>query len=100
MNLVEVLTPNDDPSVDDNFNNGMEFSKIRSLKLEGNPWHCDCLLFRSLSLLEHHGSHDFHSDDEARCNTPYELSGTLLTDLTAKKVCVAAKHVKAPKIPG
>jgi Leucine rich repeat len=100
LGLIDAVPLNEDGvNVDDTYRDG-EFSKIRSLKLEGNPWHCDCELLRSLNLLVHHGSNDFHSDDEARCHTPYELAGTLLSDLSEKTVCLAAKLTKAPRIPG
>jgi Leucine rich repeat len=100
LGLIETVTLNEDGvSVGDTYTDG-EFSKIRSLKLEGNPWHCDCELLKSLNLLVHHGSNDFHSDDEARCHTPYELAGTLLSDLNEKTVCTLAKMMQSPRIPG
>ena len=78
-----------------------QFKKLRMLKLEGNPWHCDCSIMKSLSLFDHSAKYFIKNtnNDDARCNSPYDLSGKLLYDLPLEYVCVTFANTKAAKIP-
>lgn len=47
-----------------------QFGKLRVLKLEGNPWHCDCNLFKGLSLFDHHAHYFIQSvNNDEVCNS-------------------------------
>lgn len=83
----------------DDENEEVDFPKLRLLKLEHNPWHCDCRLLRTLLELEHHGRKGFYSDDRARCTTPYDLSGILLSDLFQEPLCTMQEMKRTPRIP-
>lgn len=77
------------------------FPKLRSVKLEGNPWHCDCELFEALESIKHILHDEFQaprSASEARCETPYDLAALPLTDLAGKSLC-SSPPKKVPKIP-
>uniref|UniRef100_A0A1Q3FHH6 Putative extracellular matrix protein slit n=1 Tax=Culex tarsalis TaxID=7177 RepID=A0A1Q3FHH6_CULTA len=77
------------------------FPKLRSVKLEGNPWHCDCELYEALESIKHILHDEFqapHSASEARCETPYDLAALPLTDLAGKSLC-SSPPKKVPKIP-
>lgn len=77
------------------------FPKLRSVKLEGNPWHCDCELYKALESIKHILNDEFqdpHSASEARCETPYDLAALPLNDLAGKSLC-SSPPKKVPKIP-
>lgn len=77
------------------------FPKLRSIDLEGNPWHCDCNLYEALESIKHILSDEFqapHSASEARCETPYDLAALPLTELAGKSLC-SSPLKKVPKIP-
>lgn len=77
------------------------FPKLRSVKLEGNPWHCDCALHESIESIKHILEDEFqapHSSSEARCETPYDLAALPLTELGDKSLC-STPPKKVPKIP-
>lgn len=77
-----------------------QFPKLRSLKLEGNSWHCDCELYETLRILEHHGSHQFQSDDDARCRSPVDMAGVPLVDFFMVPHCQELEQMKkAPRMP-
>lgn len=78
-----------------------QFKKLRSLKLAGNPWHCDCSIMKALSLFDHTAKYFIKNtnNDEARCSSPYDLSGKLLYDLPLEYVCVTFSNQKSAKIP-
>lgn len=78
-----------------------QFKKLRMLKLEGNPWHCDCSIMKSLSLFDHTAKYFIKNtnNDNARCSSPYDLSGKLLYDLPLDYVCVTHANQKSAKIP-
>lgn len=77
-----------------------QFPKLRSLKLENNAWNCDCHLFETLRILEHHGSHQFQSDDDARCRNPPGLAGIPLVDFFNVPHCGELEQIKkAPRMP-
>lgn len=78
-----------------------QFPKLRSLKLENNAWNCDCDLYETLRILEHYGSHQFQSDDDARCRSPATMAGVPLVDFFNVPNCKELEQVKkAPRIPG
>lgn len=77
------------------------FPKLRSIKLEGNPWHCDCQLYEALESIKHILHDEFqtpYGTSEARCETPYDLAALPLTDLSGKSLC-SSPPKKVPKIP-
>ncbi|XP_065076491.1 chondroadherin-like isoform X1 [Ochlerotatus camptorhynchus] len=75
------------------------FPKLRSVKLEGNRWHCDCELYETIESIKHILEDEFqHSRSEARCETPYDLAALPLTDLADKSLC-SSPPKKVPKIP-
>nr|XP_029733217.1 platelet glycoprotein V-like isoform X1 [Aedes albopictus] len=79
------------------------FPKLRSVKLEGNPWHCDCELYEIIESIKHilEDDDEFqgpHHSSEARCETPYDLSALPLTELAGKSLC-STPPKKVPKIP-
>lgn len=78
-----------------------QFSKLRVLKLAGNPWNCDCAIMHSLSLFDHNATYFKKSfnQDEARCKTPYDLSSKLLYDLPEEYLCAADGKQRKPRIP-
>ncbi|XP_059611876.1 tsukushi [Phlebotomus argentipes] len=76
-----------------------DFPKLRLLKLEHNRWLCDCRLLSTLLELEHHGRKGFYSDDNAKCDLPYELSGVLLSDLFKQPLCSMDGIKRTPRIP-
>ena len=81
--------------------NNEDFKKLRVLRLEGNPWNCDCSIMRSLSLFDHKAQYFIKSanNDDARCKTPYDLLSKHLYDLPIEYVCATHGKQKAPKIP-
>ncbi|XP_058444242.1 SLIT and NTRK-like protein 6 isoform X2 [Malaya genurostris] len=72
------------------------FPKLRSVQLEGNPWHCDCELYESIQSLQHLLEDEFES--EARCETPNDLTALPLTELDGKSLC-STPPKKVPKMP-
>ncbi|GAB0095146.1 Leucine-rich repeat [Sergentomyia squamirostris] len=91
---LETLSIDITPTDDDD-----DFPKLRLLKLENNPWNCDCRLFSALQEMEHHGRKGFYSDDRARCSAPYDLSGILLDDLFKEPLCQMSEIKRTPRIP-
>lgn len=78
------------------------FQDIRKLKLEGNPWHCDCILLLNLKELNYYDRVQYHYyENEARCATPYHLSGTLLSKLiyNIDNICKKARQAYKPVEP-
>lgn len=67
--------------------------KLRSFRLEGNPWLCDC---EFLMLLEYIGLHQSPHDVPTRCDSPYHLAGVSLSNLNASYVC----RMPQPRIRG
>lgn len=70
------------------------FPKLRALKLENNPWNCNCQLYDTLKILEQYGSHQFHSDDDARCRAPSSWAGIPLVDFFSVPNCNQMENVK------
>lgn len=102
--MGDVVVDIEDKNIPDDYeqDNKKEFTRLRSIELEGNPWHCDCEFYKVLQLWEHHGTNDFYSDDEARCATPYDWAAKLLSDLEFPQMCksLGSSNMKqAPKPP-
>lgn len=69
--------------------------KLRSFRLEGNPWFCDCqflLLLEYVGIQRHPGSEEV----SLRCDDPYHLAGVSLSNLNASYVC----RMPQPRIRG
>lgn len=64
-----------------------KFDHLKVLRLEGNPFHCDCHLYKILYVLEHHVKDVFFSDQSARCHTPYDLVGMILARFDHEAAC-------------
>lgn len=64
-----------------------KFNHIKVLRLDGNPFHCDCRLFKVLFVLEHHVKDVFFTDNSARCATPYDLVGLILARFDQEAAC-------------
>lgn len=65
--------------------------------MEGNPWHCDCILLLNLKELNIYNRVQYnYYENEARCSTPYLLSGKLLSTLINSSVCDKVKGDKPP----
>ncbi|KAF8790878.1 Leucine-rich repeat neuronal protein 1 like protein [Argiope bruennichi] len=70
------------------FNN---MHKIETLKLNGNPWKCDCYLYWLLIWLGEHTSTQLLSPSETHCSTPINLKHHVLLDaLDHNMVCTNA----------
>lgn len=77
------------------------FKNLHSLKLSGNPWHCDCSMIKALEFFNHNTSYfnKAKKSDEARCKSPNELSSKLLYVLPFDFVCASDFKSKPLKIP-
>ncbi|GBL81447.1 Leucine-rich repeat and immunoglobulin-like domain-containing nogo receptor-interacting protein 1 [Araneus ventricosus] len=70
------------------FNN---LHKIETLKLNGNPWKCDCYLYWLLIWLGEHTNTHLLSPSETHCSTPINLKHYVLLDaLDHNMVCTNA----------
>ncbi|XP_053689876.1 chondroadherin-like protein [Sabethes cyaneus] len=76
------------------------FPKLRTVRLEGNPWHCDCQMYGSVESIRHILQDEFYTAgaEEARCETPSDLTALPITELGEKSLCRAPSK-KVPKIP-
>ncbi|XP_062546499.1 platelet glycoprotein V isoform X2 [Armigeres subalbatus] len=99
--VIEHLLLDEPIPVQDKSSDIDTFPKLRSVKLEGNPWHCDCELYETIESVKHILEDEFespHSSSEARCETPYDLAALPLTELGDKSLC-STPPKKVPKIP-
>lgn len=60
------MTYDDADHTDDNDTLPILFSHLQSLKIDNNPWHCNCSLFKSLQMLMKFDENDFQSENTAR----------------------------------
>lgn len=77
------------------------FTSLHTLKLAGNPWKCDCNLFRELSFFDHNSTYFVKAQkyDDARCASPFELLATPIYNLPFDYICAADQKTKPIKIP-
>jgi Leucine-rich repeat (LRR) protein len=77
-----------------------QFEQLRTLKLAGNPWICDCKMMRSLTVFNHSAKYFKKSsnNDAARCGKPFDLTSKLLYDLPLDYVCASHEKQKDPRI--
>ncbi|XP_030370581.1 leucine-rich repeat-containing protein 70 [Scaptodrosophila lebanonensis] len=64
-----------------NSSKAVSWPRLRSFKIQGNPWFCSCELMVALEIAGSSPSGD------ARCDTPYILAGAKLSNLTAEQIC-------------
>ncbi|XP_017084572.2 insulin-like growth factor-binding protein complex acid labile subunit [Drosophila eugracilis] len=85
-NALSTLTLNISSS-NNSTNNTEPWPRLRRLSISRNPWYCSCELFKALELTGI--SHIERETDsaEARCETPYLLAGSRLSNLTAQRIC-------------
>ncbi|XP_055544344.1 carboxypeptidase N subunit 2-like isoform X2 [Wyeomyia smithii] len=97
LSLDETIPEHDDSS---DIAHIEVFPKLRSVRLESNPWHCDCQLYESVESIRHILENEFDtaSSTEARCETPADLTALPITELAEKSLCRAPLK-KVPKIP-
>ncbi|XP_037712503.1 insulin-like growth factor-binding protein complex acid labile subunit [Drosophila subpulchrella] len=61
--------------------------RLRRLSISGNPWYCSCELFKTLELTGLSHIEKELDGTEARCETPYLLAGSPISNLTAERIC-------------
>lgn len=67
------------------------FEKVKSVKLDGNPWNCDCYMYWLLIWLSEHSSTHLLSPSDTFCDSPSTLRGHVLLDaLDHNMVCTNA----------
>ncbi|XP_062613230.1 slit homolog 1 protein-like isoform X2 [Saccostrea cucullata] len=75
------LNNNDLTNIDNKTFVGLR-SNLKSLSIEGNPFHCDCVLAGFVEFMS-----GFVSQSIAKCITPENLGGRYVKDLTSSMVC-------------
>ncbi|XP_017040029.1 insulin-like growth factor-binding protein complex acid labile subunit [Drosophila ficusphila] len=68
-------------------NNPNIWPRLRRLSIAKNPWYCSCELFKALEMAGITHIEREADGTEARCETPYLLAGTPLSNLTAERIC-------------
>lgn len=76
------------------------FGALRTMRLAGNPWHCDCALYGALTHMmrpqaANETAQRFDSEYNARCRTPHSVATDFLVDLLvdAKRAGCAIRNV-------
>lgn len=65
--------------------------QLKSIRLDGNPWKCDCHMYWILLWLQDQSDTHLISPDETFCEYPFDLSGqTLLDALDHRILCTNA----------
>lgn len=85
LKKLTLTTVNSDPNR--NVSDFDKFDHLKVLRLDGNPFHCDCHLYKILFVLEHHVKDVFFTDQSARCHTPYDLVGLILARFNHEAAC-------------
>lgn len=102
MNFGDIVIARDFETVEeireDHSRFNEQFKKLRTLKLAGNPWHCNCMLLNSLSLFDHNATYFSKSEkeDDARCKTPTSLASKFIYHLPFDHVCVTKGKQRYP----
>ncbi|EDW24840.1 GL24361 [Drosophila persimilis] len=82
-NALSTLTLN----VSSSNSSAVAWPRLRSVSIAGNPWYCSCDLLQALELVDVQRAEQSGGAAEARCDTPYLLAGTPLSNLTSQKIC-------------
>ncbi|XP_043651915.1 insulin-like growth factor-binding protein complex acid labile subunit [Drosophila teissieri] len=87
-NALTTLVLNATGSSNSSSNSTSEpWPRLRRLSISGNPWYCSCELFKALELTGLTHIDREWDGTEARCETPYLLAGSPLSNLTAERIC-------------
>ncbi|KAI8044599.1 insulin-like growth factor-binding protein complex acid labile subunit [Drosophila gunungcola] len=74
-------------NVSSNASSAAPWPRLRRLNIVDNPWYCSCDLFKTLELTGLAHIERETDGTEARCETPYLLAGSVLSNLTAERIC-------------
>jgi hypothetical protein len=77
-----------------------QFKKLSALRLEGNPFHCDCTLLFGIQMFDPNSTYYKNNrlHDDAKCNTPFDLANKKIYALSDEYEC-DSEHRKVPRIP-
>lgn len=87
IGIYDTTDNETDHDLEERFKN--QFQHLRTLKLAGNPWNCDCAMLKSLEIFDHEAKYfkKMVSNDEARCASPSHLISKIIYDLPSEYVC-------------